>query len=140
VTRGFPQVSIFTAARFRVFPDFRLTTDSGKCCGSFGWEIIVNTYVILLQRMERLSNRAKVLPLESDAIGRVAEPVGVHIFDIVVTLGEFDAVLVLAAPDNAAVAKFVDGLEGWRTVALLATSHSRYKLSNTSHRESRTAV
>jgi hypothetical protein len=65
---------------------------------------------------------------------------GVHIFDIVVTLGDFDAVLVLGAPDNAAVAKFVDGLEGWRTVALLATSHSRYKLSNASHRESRTAV
>jgi uncharacterized protein with GYD domain len=102
--------------------------------------IIVNAYVILLQRMERLSNRAKVLPLESAAIGRVAEPVGVHIFDIVVTLGEFDAVLVLGAPDNAAVAKFVDGLEGWRTVALLATSHSRYKLSNASHRGSRTAV
>lgn len=87
-------------------------------------------YVLLLKRMERLSKRTSVLPLEPEAIGGAALSAGVRIFDIVVTLGDFDAILLLGAPDNAAVAKLLDGFEGWRTVALLATTHLRYELSN----------
>ena len=78
--------------------------------------------------------------LEPDAIGGAARSAGVRIFDIVVTLGDFDAILLLGAPDNAAVAKLLDGLEGWRTVALLAISHSRYELPDPLRPKSRTAV
>lgn len=100
----------------------------------------MKAYVILLQRMERLSNRTTVLPLEPDGIGGAARSAGVRIFDIVVTLGDFDAILLLGAPDNAAVAKLLEGLDGWRTVALLATSHSRYELPDPLRPKSCTAV
>jgi uncharacterized protein with GYD domain len=102
-------------------------------------EFIVKTFIILLQRMERLSKRKTALSLEPDAIGGVAECAGVRVLDIVVTLGDFDTVLVLGASDNASVASFLDELDGWRTVALLATSHSRYELSYEPRSESRSA-
>ena len=100
----------------------------------------MKAYLILLQRSQRVSRHRRTLSLEPEAIGEVAEFAGVHIFDIVDTLGDFEAVLVLGAPDNAAVAKFLDGLEGWKTVALLAASHSRYEGSDALHQEPRTAV
>ena len=93
-------------------------------------EIILNAYVILLQRMQRAPRYMRRLSLEPQAIGEVARSAGVHIFDIVVTLGDFEAVLLLAAPNNAAVAKLLNGLEGWWTVALSATAHSRYELTD----------
>jgi uncharacterized protein with GYD domain len=89
--------------------------------------------------MERRPKRTPVLPLEPKAIGEAALSAGVRIFDIVVTLGDFDAVLLLCARDNAAVAKFLDGLKSWRTVALLATSHSKYESHDAPPSESRSA-
>ena len=47
--------------------------------------------------------------------------------DIVGSLGVFNLVLLCRAENNRVVADFLNGLSGWQTEALLATSHSRWE-------------
>jgi uncharacterized protein with GYD domain len=87
----------------------------------------VNVYAILLSPMKRGTKRSECVPLEPDALQKIAQSSGVQLLDILVCKGMFEAALICRAPDSPTLARLLDALEGWHTDVLMATSHVRHE-------------
>ena len=86
----------------------------------------MRTYIILLHRMQSNRNRAKRSAVEVDVWRSAERCTGIELLDILTCSRTCDAVLLCRAPDNQKIDGLLNGLDGWRTEALLANSHLRY--------------
>jgi hypothetical protein len=85
----------------------------------------MNTYVILLRRME---GRTKPTSLSRPVLSEIAVGDGVQLLDVFLTVGgSFDAVVLCRAPAHEAIGHLLDDLAGWHTEMLLATGHIRFE-------------
>jgi len=87
----------------------------------------MNTYVVLLRQMPNRSNRLRRTFLEAHVIADIGKRAGVRVTNLLVTDGIFGAVIVCRASGAEEMIPFFDGLEGWSTEALLATSHTQFE-------------
>jgi hypothetical protein len=87
----------------------------------------LNTYIVLLRRMEGRTEQAKSPRAAANVLCRIAEATDVQILDVFSAAGIFDAAIVCRALSNAVLARFLDKLDGWHTDALLSTAHVRWE-------------
>lgn len=87
----------------------------------------MNTYVVLLRRMLDRPDDAKFTPLDRGVIACIAKEADVQLLNLFATVGTFDGAILCRAPNNQAIARLLDGLDGWYTDALIATSHIRFQ-------------
>lgn len=92
----------------------------------------MNTYVVLLRRMLDRPDDAECTPLDAGVITGIASKADVQLLNLLVTAGIFDGAIVCRAPNNQAMARFLDALDGWHTDALIATSHVRFQAMSAS--------
>ena len=88
----------------------------------------MNTYLVLLRRMSQRSTRTDRTRLDAGVISAIARNAEVQLLNVLVTAGVFDGAIICRALSNQAIARFLDGLEGWHTDALLATRHVIFEL------------
>jgi hypothetical protein len=84
----------------------------------------MNTYVILLRRMEGTS---RAVSLARPVIREIAESNGILLLDVCMLTGIFDAAVTCRAPSTDAIRLLLDDLDGWHTETLLVTSHIRFQ-------------
>ena len=93
----------------------------------------MNIYVVLLRRMDGSPDHSYRTPLDPGNIGRVAGDAEVQLLSVSATEGIFDAVVICRAPNNQAVARLLNALDGWRTDALIAKSHIHFETTHPLH-------
>lgn len=84
----------------------------------------MNTYVVLMREMKE---KARLFQLDPVPLMRLAEENGIQVSELFTSIGIFQATLVCRAPSNEAIARMLDGLEGWHTDTLLATTHVTFE-------------
>lgn len=86
----------------------------------------MQSYAILLRPLPPHRKQIPQVRLEPDALRELGRSMGVEILDVLACRGICDAVLLCRAPDQRAVSRVLEALEGWQSEVLLATSHARY--------------
>jgi uncharacterized protein with GYD domain len=87
-------------------------------------------YILLVNWTDQGVKNVKDSPKRLDAARKLAEAAGAKLGDFYMTMGGYDMVTHLEAPDDAAVAKFVLNLAGAgnvRTHTLKAFSEDEYR-------------
>ncbi len=88
------------------------------------------TYILLLNWTEQGIRTAKESPRRLDAARELARKFGAELKDTYLTMGSYDLVSVLEAPDDQTVAKFllsVGALGSVRTTTLKAFPEAEYR-------------
>ena len=87
-------------------------------------------YIILINWTDQGVRNVKESPKRLDAGRAAAKKLGVELKDFYMTMGEFDMVAHIDAPNDESVAKFIFGLAGGgnvRTKTLKAFSEEEYR-------------
>ncbi|HET6522791.1 MAG TPA: GYD domain-containing protein [Geminicoccaceae bacterium] len=88
------------------------------------------TYILLVNWTDQGVRNAKESPKRLDAAREMARKFGAELKDTYLTMGSYDLVSVLEAPDDQAVAKFVlsaGALGSIRTTTLKAFTEAEYR-------------
>ena len=88
------------------------------------------TYILLVNWTDQGVRNAKESPKRLDAAREMARKFGAELKDTYLTMGGYDLVSVLEAPDDQAVAKFVlsaGALGSIRTTTLKAFTEAEYR-------------
>lgn len=89
----------------------------------------MTTYILLMQWTDQGIRNAKAAPKRLQDSRELAKSFGVEWKSIYVTMGEYDFVITVEAPDDAAVAKYVislGSLGNVRSTSLKAFTESEY--------------
>ncbi len=87
-------------------------------------------YILLMNWTEQGVRKVKESPKRLDAARKMAKTCGVKFGDFYMTIGKYDMLAHLTAPDDAAVAKFVlkaASAGNVRTTTLKAFTESEYR-------------
>ena len=71
------------------------------------------TYIVLARMTQQGVETAKDIPKRRAAAAKAAEELGMTLRESYLCMGKYDVVLILDAPDGAAVAKFALKIGAW---------------------------
>jgi uncharacterized protein with GYD domain len=90
----------------------------------------MSTYVMLINYTDQGIRQVKDSPKRIDAARGLAKACGAEIKDVYMTMGEYDLIAIVEAPDDGAFAKLalkVSALGNVRSTTLKAFSEDEYK-------------